>query len=78
MSRRGNTEATGRGNIINRSIPLRKQNEMGSIDQMKGLAWNRRWSNSSTIQRQKVERMDTGVGEPEALMPRGQGNPIRH
>ena len=51
---------------------------MGSIDQMKGLAWNRRWSNSSTIKRQKVERMNTGVGEPEALMARGQGNPIRH
>lgn len=48
---------------------------MGSIDHMKGLAWNRRWSNSSTIKRQKVERMDTGVGEPEALMARGQGNP---
>lgn len=35
---RGEIEATGRGNKISRSMLLRKQNEIGSVDQMKGLA----------------------------------------
>lgn len=43
---------------------------MGSIDQVKGLAWNCRWGKYSTP-RQRREHIDTGVGEPMVLMARG-------